>query len=97
MEMERGNAASRKRIETQVLHLESDSWRPYTYTWNDAQTDAALAPADGESKILTIRDTEAPGGQRRQTYRIHSSFLPENPLAQPRGDLVNIETCRGLD
>ncbi len=99
MEMERGNAASRKRIETQVLHLESDSWRPYTYTWNDAQTDAALAPAEGESKILTIRDTEAPGGQRRQTYRIHSRaecVLCHNPWVEKKTTIFGRQSASPL-
>ncbi|MEO2049256.1 MAG: PQQ-dependent sugar dehydrogenase [Pirellulales bacterium] len=34
-------------LETQILHLENKTWRPYTYVWNDSQDDATLAPAGG--------------------------------------------------
>ena len=43
--LEPGKPASRRRIETQILHLEAEAWRPYSYVWNDDQTDAALADA----------------------------------------------------
>lgn len=36
-----------KRLETQVLHYESNEWRPYSYVWNEAQDEATLAPAEG--------------------------------------------------
>ena len=71
-EMERGNPASARKIETQVLHLEDQSWRPYTYIWNDDQTDATLAAAEGAIKPFTIRDKAAPGGTRTVNHRIHS-------------------------
>src|SRR5262249_12244103 len=38
LELERGNPASRRRLETQVLHYDGDAWHGYTYRWNDAQT-----------------------------------------------------------
>lgn len=99
MEMERGNATSRKRIETQVLHLEAGSWRPYTYTWNDDQIDATLAPPEGDSKVLSIRDTEAPGGLRRQTYRIHSRaecVLCHNPWAEKKTTIFGRQSASPL-
>ncbi len=33
-----------KRIETQLLHLDGDTWRGYAYVWNDEQTEAELRP-----------------------------------------------------
>ena len=45
-ELVAGDVRSRRRLETQVLHLEAGSWRPYTYVWNDDQTDATLAGPD---------------------------------------------------
>jgi len=36
-----------RRIETQVLHFDGLLWNGYSYVWNEAQTDAALAPVDG--------------------------------------------------
>ena len=37
----------RARLETQLLHREDGSWRPYSYRWNADQTDAELVPAEG--------------------------------------------------
>ncbi len=36
-----------RRLETQVLHYDGLAWNAYAYVWNEAQTDAALAPAEG--------------------------------------------------
>jgi uncharacterized repeat protein (TIGR03806 family) len=64
-----GDATSRRRIETQVLHREAGSWRPYTYVWDDAQADAMLAEPGGSSRTFTVRDPAAPGGSREHPYR----------------------------
>jgi uncharacterized repeat protein (TIGR03806 family) len=69
IEREVGQPSSRRRLETQVLHLEDESWRPYTYIWDDDQADASLADAKGASTPLTIIDPRAPGGRRELTYR----------------------------
>jgi putative heme-binding domain-containing protein len=37
----------KRKLETQVLHFDGQSWNGYSYVWNDAQTDATLAPAEG--------------------------------------------------
>ena len=68
MEMERGNPRSRRRLETQILHFDGGDWRGYTYQWNDEQTDAALVPAAGANRSLQVRDPQAPGGKRKQTW-----------------------------
>ncbi len=68
LETERGNAKSRRRLETQVLHFDGDNWHGYSYRWNDAQTDADLVPAAGADVALTVTDPQAPGGKRRQTW-----------------------------
>jgi len=81
MEMERGNPASRRRLETRILHFEQlagteevgdQVWRGYTYVWNDDQTDAELLQAQGADRQLTIRDPDAPGGVRKQTWHFPS-------------------------
>lgn len=72
LDLERGNPDSRRRIETQILHFEQDTWRPYTYVWNDEQTEATLADAAGMDLSFTIRDSSAPGGTIEQTYRVAS-------------------------
>ncbi|HZE95434.1 MAG TPA: PQQ-dependent sugar dehydrogenase [Planctomycetota bacterium] len=38
---------SGRKIETQILHFDGLLWNGYSYVWNEAQTDATLAPADG--------------------------------------------------
>lgn len=68
LELEPGNAASRKRIETQVLHYDIDTWRAYNYLWNDEQTDAVLQGPDGSDRAFKIKDASAPGGLRQQTW-----------------------------
>lgn len=46
-----------RNLETQILHFDGRAWSAYSYAWNEAQTDAALAPAEGTSIDL--------GGGRR--------------------------------
>jgi len=81
MEMEKGNPASRRRLETRILHFEQVAgteevgdqvWRGYTYVWNDAQTDAELLEAKGADRELQIRDAAAPGGIRKQVWHFPS-------------------------
>jgi putative heme-binding domain-containing protein len=49
-----------KRVETQVLHYDGETWNGYSYRWNDQGTDAELVGADGEE--FTIEE---------QPWRIH--------------------------
>jgi putative heme-binding domain-containing protein len=82
LEMERGNPASRCRLETQVLHYDGSVWQGYTYAWNEEQTEATLVPAAGMERKLTVLDHTAPGGKRQQTWRYHSRtecLLCHNP------------------
>ncbi len=55
LEMERGNSATRRRIETQVLHFDGSLWGTYTYRWNAEQTDAELVPAAAVALLRTQR------------------------------------------
>lgn len=81
MEMERGNPASKKRLETRLLHFQQfpgtqeygdQYWRGYTYVWNDEQTDAELLDEKGMDKKIVVKDAKAPGGQVVQNYRFPS-------------------------
>lgn len=74
LELERGNPATRRRVETQLLHYDarSQQWGAYSYRWNDAQTDAALVPARGDEATFAIKDAAAPGRTLRQTWRFNS-------------------------
>ncbi len=40
------------RVETQLLHFDGINWQPYSYLWNDKQTDADLVGADGIEKQI---------------------------------------------
>lgn len=81
LELEPGNPASRRRLETRLLHFQKlagteevgdQFWSGYTYVWNDEQTDAVLADAAGLDRKFTIKDAKAPGGQREQTWHYPS-------------------------
>lgn len=52
--------ATQQRIETQVLHFDSETWNGYSYRWNVQGTDAELVEADGAD--FTVQ---------KQPWRIH--------------------------
>lgn len=72
LEMEQGNPASSRRLETQILHYDGEAWLGYTYQWNDEQTDARLLGSDGGKRVLEIKDATVPGGIRKQTWHFPS-------------------------
>lgn len=74
LELERGNPATRRRIETQLLHYDAPSqqWGAYSYRWNAAQTDAELVASRGDETVFEVKDAAAPGGVVRQTWRFQS-------------------------
>ncbi len=82
LEMETGNVASLRRLETRILQHRrmpgnddeygAQFWLGYTYVWNEEQTDAELLAAEGLDRTLTIRDAAATGGQREQVWRFPS-------------------------
>jgi glucose/arabinose dehydrogenase len=72
IELERGNPASTRRLETQILHFDGNAWKGYTYRWNPEQTDAVLVDSGGAEEWLTIKDRDAPGGYRKQRWHFAS-------------------------
>lgn len=72
LDLEAGNPASRKRIETRLLVTQQNEWVGYTYLWNDDETEATLVDAVGADKTFTIRDPHAPQGQREQVWHYPS-------------------------
>lgn len=69
LDMQQGNPGKRRRVETQIMHYDGSEWQPYTYQWNDEQTDAVLVDASGAERLFEIVDHNAPGGKRQQTWR----------------------------
>ncbi|MEI6233353.1 MAG: PQQ-dependent sugar dehydrogenase [Planctomycetota bacterium] len=72
LEKKVGDPATKKQIETQLLHFDGRQWHGYSYAWNDDQSDAELVNAAGGEKAIDITDASAPGGTRRQTWRFPS-------------------------
>ena len=99
LEFERGNEKSRRRLETQILHFEEGSWRPYNYIWDEDQRDARLAGAEGESRTLRIKDSRAPGGERVQAYRFSGRsecVLCHNPWVELKTTVYGRQTASPL-
>jgi putative heme-binding domain-containing protein len=69
LEAEQGQPSTRRRIETQLLHFEGQTWNAYTYRWNAAGTDAELVPAEGANETFTVTNASAPGGWREIPWR----------------------------
>ena len=77
---------SARKVETQLLHFNGESWNAYAYQWNDEQTDANLVGASGTEETFAIKDAAAPNSQRQQTWRFASraeSALPIPGAARP--------------
>ena len=67
-----GDANRLQRLETQILHFDVDTWRAYTYAWNEAQTDAVRVQK-GFDRQISVGDTLADGGMRQQRWHFASS------------------------
>jgi putative heme-binding domain-containing protein len=79
LELMPGDRASRRRIETQLLHFDVDTWKAYNYLWNDEQNDAVLADDVGSDRAFRVWSGKAaptaagpPNPLRRQTWH-HAS------------------------
>lgn len=72
LETVQGEPATKRRVETQVLHFDGRDWRGYAYLWNNEQTDAELVPSEGTTRTFKIKDAAAPGGEREQPWRVAS-------------------------
>lgn len=99
IEMTAGEPATSRRLETQILHREDGTWRPYTYAWNDAQTEADLVPATGFTRTLRIQDSSAPGGLREQPWRFASRGecqMCHNPWAEAKSASIGRQSAAPL-
>lgn len=87
MEMTAGKTASRRRLETQLLHYDGRNWRGYSYRWSEDEKDAMLVGAAGEDRPLEVKDAKAPGGKRVQTWHYpgrNECFVCHNPWTENR-------------
>ena len=96
IEREPGNAAGRRRMETQVLHLEADAWRPYSYVWNDEQTDAVLAGPEGATRTIALN---VAGVRRELNYRVHARTecgSCHNPWVEKKTTVFGVQSASPL-
>jgi hypothetical protein len=69
LELERGNPATKKRIETRVIVKNEENVYGVSYRWNEEETEATLADAAGEEFDLSITED---GTALTQRWRIPS-------------------------
>ncbi len=69
LELERGNPATKKRLETRLLVRTDEGTYGVSYRWNEAGTEADLVPDEGASFDLNITDQ---GNPVVQTWQIPS-------------------------
>jgi uncharacterized repeat protein (TIGR03806 family) len=70
LDLETSPPITRAPVETRVLVKQDDHVVGYSYRWNETRTDAKLVEATGDEVALSVKDSAAPGGKRRQTWRI---------------------------
>ncbi|MDA1053803.1 MAG: PQQ-dependent sugar dehydrogenase [Planctomycetota bacterium] len=59
------------RLETQILHYEGGTWRPYSYVWNEEGTDATLADSIGADRPLQV--TGGTGAIQERTWHVSAT------------------------
>lgn len=64
LDLERGNTNTRKRIETRLLVRGTHGTYGVSYRWNEAGTEAHLAPDPGENFILPVTNAGMPVAQQ---------------------------------
>ncbi|MBL8815324.1 MAG: PQQ-dependent sugar dehydrogenase [Planctomyces sp.] len=99
IELERGKPESARRLETQVLHREDGTWRPYTYLWNEAQTDAELVPVSGTMRVFEVRDPAVSGGVEEVRWRVSSRGecqMCHNPWVEMKTTTNGIQSASPL-
>ena len=66
LEMEEGNPASRRWIETRFLTKQQGEWYGYSYVWNDEQTDGDAGRRQGAGPRVHDPRAEVAGAARRR-------------------------------
>jgi hypothetical protein len=82
LELERGNPASSRALETRFLVRRAEGWTGYSYQWNDAQTEAYLLDA-ATTASFTVRDGPGPSAPSH----VHTHYFPG------RGECVGCHTA----
>lgn len=69
LELEEGNPASRRFVETRFMTRQQGEWIGYSYLWNDDQTDAVLVSKEGTDREYVIKGKQ---GERKQVWHYPS-------------------------
>jgi uncharacterized repeat protein (TIGR03806 family) len=75
LELQEGNPASRRWVETRFLTRQAGEWFGYSYAWNDEQTEGTLVAGGGADRVLPVRvakSAQHPDGIRKQTWHYPS-------------------------
>jgi uncharacterized repeat protein (TIGR03806 family) len=70
-----GDLKTARKIETQILHRESQSWRAYSYAWNESQSDAELVDAPGMTKSLSSGQHSYRFSSRAECVLCHKPWI----------------------
>jgi len=89
LELERGNPDTARRIETRFLVHSADGVYGVSYIWNEAQTEAYLAPDSGQNIDFTVTDD---GIERIQTWRVPSRTECLTCHNEPAGHALSFNT-----
>jgi uncharacterized repeat protein (TIGR03806 family) len=94
-----GQPAGRRRVETQILHIEGEAWRPYSYVWDDDQADAVLAEAKGMTRTIAFDDPGASGRRRERSHRVYARsecVLCHNPWVEKKTTIFGVQSASPL-
>ena len=61
------------RLETQLLHYERGTWRPYSYLWDDAGREASLVESNGTSRPLKIAGATDEESTLDRTWHVNAT------------------------
>jgi putative heme-binding domain-containing protein len=65
LNLPQANGESAIRLETQLLHYESGTWRPYSYVWNELGSEATLVGSVGLDRYIETKDASGASLRRR--------------------------------
>jgi len=60
------------RLETQILHFERDTWRSYSYLWDEEGKDAILVPSTGARRTLKVGHPLVKDGPVDRTWHVNA-------------------------
>lgn len=76
------------RLETQLLHFDGLSWLPYSYLWNETQTDAELVEASGLEHPFIV---DVDGRQETFNWKIHHRAQCQTCHSRERGGGIGFD------